>query len=99
MHTGNYPEFVGKVVISGGIFVPFYSFLVEPCLTFSCVVSEPGKCWTVLDETKSLILYRISFLCIIIKSKLNSTSSFRAGEWGKAKHSPDFALRWDFAQQ
>lgn len=37
----------------------FFSFLVEPCLTFPCVARGPGKCWTDLDETKSLILNRI----------------------------------------
>lgn len=37
----------------------FFFFFVEPCLTFSCVVSGPGKCWTDLGETKSLILNKI----------------------------------------
>lgn len=86
------PKGLGKIVIIVGIFALFISFLVEPYLNFPCVECEPRKCWTDLDSSKSLILNRIIFLCIIIKLELDSTSSFRPGEWEKAKNSPDFIV-------
>lgn len=88
---------MGKVLNKGhlcALVCCFFFLLVGPCLTSPCVVSRPGKCWTDLDGTKSLILNRIimDFIFFLtIKSKLRSTS-FGATEREEAKHSLDFTV-------
>lgn len=65
-----------------GIFVHFFSFLVEPCLTFPCVARGPGKCWTDLDEKKSLILNRIILDFFLSHNKIKAKIHVFFWSWG-----------------